>query len=154
MSMVEGVAVWAWHVPAAHRFARTHLMGGVLEQLTFLSTGLLLWTAALGGEERRRRGRMAGNVTGLLLTSMHMTLLGALIALSHRTLYAHPHEHGRELSALGATISGVQDQQLGGAAMILLGGAAYLAGALALVWTELEPTAEAVSGAEEWEESR
>jgi putative membrane protein len=54
------------------------------------------------------------------ITSMHMTLLGALIALSPRTLFAH--QNAEALS----------DQHLGGALMLLLGGASYLTGGLAL----------------------
>lgn len=125
LSVVEGLAVWGWHAPSPHHFARTTLLGTVLEQSTFLVTGLMLWSAALGGGPVRRRERATGGVAGLLLTSMHMTLLGALIMLSTRPLYAH-HGHGHGLDPL-------LDQQIGGAVMILAGGAAYLAGALALV---------------------
>jgi putative membrane protein len=55
----------------------------------------------------------------LLLTFMHMTLLGALLALSSRALYAHDHVGPAALD----------DQHLGGALM-LLGGGAYLVGGL------------------------
>jgi putative membrane protein len=61
---------------------------------------------------------------GLLLTSMHMTLLGALLALSPRPLY--PHLHG------AAGLTPLADQQLGGAIMLLVGGVSYLLGGLAL----------------------
>jgi putative membrane protein len=64
-------------------------------------------------------------VAALLLTSMHMTLLGALIALSPRPLYAH---------AVGfSALTPLEDQQLGGAIMLAAGGVAYLAGGLWLV---------------------
>src|SRR5687768_12082500 len=106
-SMLELVVVWSWHAPALHRFARESTVGLVAEQGTFLVSGLLLWCAALGGERDHHDGSRAGaGVVALLLTSMHMTLLGALIALAPRPLYEHA----------GAAVSAAQtlaEQQLG-----------------------------------------
>ncbi len=48
-SMFELVAVWAWHTPALHHFARHSAAGLVIEQATFLFAGLFLWSSALGG---------------------------------------------------------------------------------------------------------
>ncbi len=123
-SMVELVLVWAWHAPALHHAARHHAWAQVAEQGSFLAAGLFLWLAALGGGRALRRERAAGGITGLLLTSMHMTLLGALLVLGDRTLYGH---HGA-----GYGLAPIHDQQLGGAIMLLAGGLAYLGGALAL----------------------
>ena len=120
-SMVELVAVWAWHAPTLHHFARGSLAGRVLEQLTFLVAGVYLWVAAFGGGPVLRRERAAAGVTGLLLTSMHMTLLGALLTLSSRPLFHH---------GGSGWLSPVHDQQLGGAIMLVVGAAAYLAGGL------------------------
>ena len=53
---------------------------------------------------------------------MHMTLLGALLALTPRPLYAHA-GGSRGLTPL-------EDQHLGGAIMLLVGGLSYLAGGL------------------------
>ena len=58
----------------------------------------------------------------MLLTSMHMTLLGALLALPPRPLYAHHMLHGK--------LSPLEDQHLGGAIMLVIGGCVYLAGGL------------------------
>lgn len=132
-SMVELVIVWGWHAPALHRFARHALGGLVLEQASFLATGLFLWISALGSGTRESRERAVGAVTGLLLTSMHMTLLGALLVLTPRPLFAHPHASVR--TQLGPAL----DQQLGGAIMLILGGATYLAGALWLTARALRP---------------
>lgn len=123
-SLVELVVVWAWHAPALHHAARTTTAGLVLEQGTFLASGLLVWLAAFGGDAPAREGRTAAGLLALLLTSMHMTLLGALLALPPRPLY----ECGRPAGSLTA----LEDQHLGGAIMLVGGGAAYLAGGLAL----------------------
>jgi putative membrane protein len=127
-SVAELIAVWAWHAPALHHFARHELLGLVLEQCTFLATGLWVWMSALGGPPGMRSERAAQGCLALVLTSMHMTLLGALLALPPRPLYGfHAHSaHGSELSAM-------DDQHLGGAIMLTIGGLVYLAGGLALV---------------------
>jgi putative membrane protein len=54
---------------------------------------------------------------------MHMTLLGALLALAPRPLY-----HAHASAALA-------DQQLGGALMLTVGGVVYLGGGLVLATT-------------------
>jgi putative membrane protein len=119
-SLVELCAVWAWHAPGLHHFARHTAAGLVAEQATFLCSALWVWLAALGGRSGTRTG---AGILALLLTSMHMTLLGALLALAQRPLYAH----------VGDDLAGaLDDQQLGGAIMLLVGGVAYLAGGLGL----------------------
>ena len=126
LSVVELVVVWAFHAPALHHFARHTSAGFVLEQGAFLASGLLVWIAALGGGAAARIDRAGPGVVALLLTSMHMTFLGALLALAPRPLYEHApaavHGHG------AASIDPLSDQQLGGAIMLLVGGVAYLAG--------------------------
>lgn len=123
LSVAELIAVWAFHAPALHHFARTTRTGLAIEQGTFLGCGLLLWLASCGG--RAGGGRTAAGVVALLLTSMHMTLLGALLALSPRPLYeVHAMAHGHARAALDP----LADQHLGGAIMLLAGGVAYLVG--------------------------
>lgn len=122
-SFLELVVVWGWHAPMLHHLARNTNGGLVAEQGSFLFTGLLVWLSVLaGGASGNRSG---AGVAALLLTCMHMTLLGALLALTPRPLYDHAHG-AMGLSALG-------DQQLGGAIMILVGAVSYLAGGLWLM---------------------
>jgi putative membrane protein len=138
-SMVELVLVWGWHTPLLHRAARESALAFVLEQGSFLLSGLWLWLAAFAGGPARHERRGLG-VLALLLTSMHMTLLGALLALPPRALYmlgaAHAHHHG-EATAPVSSLSALDDQHLGGAIMIVLGGASYLLGALWLCFALL-----------------
>jgi putative membrane protein len=121
-SIVELVVVWAWHAPALHHAARRGTAGFVAEQGTFLLAGLFVWLSSVGGDPKRSGNRGAAGVVALLLTSMHMTLLGALLALGPRPLYAH----GSGFSGL----TPLEDQHLGGAIMIVAGGVSYLAGGL------------------------
>jgi putative membrane protein len=129
LSIVELVAVWAWHTPSLHHAAR-HAPGGfAAEQATFLLAGLLVWLASVGGPREARHERTGAGITALLLTSMHMTLLGALLALTPRVLYTHaPRGHLHQIP--GASAMALDDQHLGGAIMLLIGGASYLAGGL------------------------
>lgn len=125
-SVVEFVVIWAWHAPALHEAARHDLLMRVLEQGSFLAAGLLIWFSAFGGTHEGRDARRAAGMGGLLLTSMHMTLLGVLLAVAERPLYAHGEAGARGLAAL-------DDQHLGGVIMLAVGGSAYLAGALGLL---------------------
>lgn len=126
VSMLELCVVWAWHAPALHHAARHQTAALVIEQGMFLLCGLLLWLSAFGGANRHdtSRSRRAGGVVGLLLTSMHMTLLGALLALAPRPLYAHAETF--------SYLTSLEDQQLGGTIMLIVGGISYLAGGLCL----------------------
>lgn len=124
-SMLELLVVWAWHAPVLHHLARQNVLGLLLEQSSFLFCGLLLWVSAFGGNGPEQNSRRGAGVIALLLTSMHMTLLGALLALAPRPLYHHANElHNAALA----------DQHLGGAVMLLVGGVSYLAGGLALAF--------------------
>ncbi len=123
-AIAELVLVWGWHAPAARYFALTSPLGTVLEQASFLTAGLLLWGAALGGGPNDAKRAAAGTLA-LLLTSMHMTVLGVLLSLSPRPLYS--------AFCLGSPLlAPLDDQRLGGVLMLGLGGAAYLAGGLYL----------------------
>jgi putative membrane protein len=126
-AFLELVVIWGWHAPAAHDAARMDPGIFVAEQASFLAVGLLVWMAALGGSAARRRERAAGGVGALLLTSMHMGLLGVLLALAPRPLYE--------------ACLGLLDQQVGGVMMLAVGGTVYLAGGLALLSTLLREEA-------------
>lgn len=125
-SLVEFVVVWGWHAPAARLWAETAAAGTVAEQLSFLGAGLFLWLSCLAGSNDS-----LSRVTGafaLLLTSMHMTLLGALMALSPRPLYGID-----DVTCFGTQLSASQDQQFGAVIMLGVGGAVYLAGGVSLL---------------------
>jgi putative membrane protein len=127
-SIVELVVVWAWHTPALHHAARDHTAAFIVEQGMFFIAGLFLWLSAFGGEDLDTKKRSAAGVVGLLLTAMHMTLLGALLALAPRPLYAHANDPPGF-----AALAPLDDQHLGGAIMLVVGGMSYLAGGLWLM---------------------
>jgi putative membrane protein len=120
MMIVEMLVVWGWHVPAARAFAATHGAGLAIEQGMFAAAGVLLWSACLGAG--------GAGILALLLTTMHMTLLGVLIALAPRILYG-----AAGTGFPGLALSPLHDQQAGGVIMLLVGGGSYLLGGLALL---------------------
>ena len=126
-SLLELGVVWLWHTPVLHSAARQNTAALVAEQGTFLLSGLVLWMAALGGDATFRGTRGASGIVALLLTAMHMTLLGVLLALAPRSLYEHRHGY--------SGLSALEDQHLGGAIMLIVGGLSYLAGGL---WLSFE----------------
>ena len=125
-SVVEFAVVWGWHLPALHDAARVASVPFALEQGAFLLAGLLVWGSAL------QRGQALAGAGALLLTSMHMTLLSALLVLSPAPLYL----------CTTAPALALDDQRLGGVVMLLIGTPIYLVGGLALVRGALDARAE------------
>lgn len=124
-AFAEFVVVWAWHAPAAHAFARDGTAGFLLEQASFVAGAWLLWASVADAVERQDRGAIGQSVLALLLTSMHMTLLGAVLALAARNPYR------ADLCGSAATgLAPLADLQLGGALMLGVAATVYLVAAL------------------------
>jgi len=122
MMLLELVTVWGWHLPAMRRMADASPLIALAELGSFLVAGVLLWSAVMHTSHR------AAGIGALLLTSMHMTLLGALIGLAPRPLYPSMHH---AMPPLG--LDRLSDQQLGGVVMLVVGGASYFLGGLAIL---------------------
>lgn len=133
-SVVELGVVWGWHAPALRTLAERSIFWGAAEQGSFLAAGLLFWWAATGERGSDTPARAAAGTLGLLFTSMHMTLLGALLALAPRPLYG-----GGAVTCLGLALTAEQDQHLGGVVMLGIGAAVYLAAGLARLRRALAP---------------
>ena len=116
--------MWGWHAPLLHHAARHSTGVLIAEQLTFLAAGLWLWMAAFGVGRSGRLERAWIGVAGLLFTSVHMTLLGAVFVLTPRALYVDV-----------STPEALWEQHLGGGIMLLAGSVSYLAGGL---WLALQ----------------
>lgn len=135
VSLLDFVVVWGWHAPALHHASRTDPVVLAIEQFCFFAVSLLVWVVALAG---RDRGNSAlGGAMALFFTSMHMTLLGALLGLSPRPLYPGHHHSGEAWLGL----SPLADQQVGGVVMLAIGGVVYLLGGLLLMARVLRRTA-------------
>ena len=126
VSILDLVVVWLWHAPYLHHASRSGPLMLALEQASFAGIAFLVWLVAFAGVP------LAGALT-LFFTSMHMTLLGALVGLANRPIYGG-HGHGG-LFGLDA----IADQQLGGVIMLAVGGVIYLSGGLVLAARALQP---------------
>jgi putative membrane protein len=118
----EFVVVWGWHLPWLHAAARHSLPVFGLEQASFLAAGWAVWASALPSADGTSRSTALAGAGALLMTSMHMTLLGGLLTIVPWGWLQHTDGPDPLL-----------DQQLGGAIMLGVGGLAYLAGALGLL---------------------
>ena len=114
------LVVWAWHTPALHHAARHGFAGSSPSRGRFSSADCLSGSPRLAGPQSHRSERAGAGVAALLLTSMHMTFLGALLALAPRPLYTHV--------AQFAGLTQLEDQHLGGAIMLVVGGVSHILG--------------------------
>jgi cytochrome c oxidase assembly factor CtaG len=131
-TILHGVAIWVWHAPVLFREALRHEWVHWLQHLSFVVTGLLFWWALLS----RLPARSAQGIGHLFATSVHTSLLGALLVFSTRTWF--------EIQSVDAAAWGLtplEDQQLAGLIMWVPGGMIYFAAALALAGMLLSPNA-------------
>jgi putative membrane protein len=104
----------------------------IIAQGSFLAAGLFHWCASLASAGQRSHA--ATGAAALLFTSVHMTLLGDLLALGRRPVFGEG-----QVACFGVELSSSADQHLGGIVMLLAGSIVYLAGGAALVARLLRP---------------
>jgi putative membrane protein len=121
---LHGLALWAWHAPAAFDAAAARNGVHALEHACFFGTALLFWRAILIAWSGRHVGPAVG---ATFATLMHSGLLGALITMAPRPLYAWYRERTQVWG-----LSALEDQQLAGLIMWVPMGLIYLAASLAL----------------------
>jgi len=100
--------IWFWHIPSFYTLALANPWWHVVEHALFLVSAGLFWWATL----RSGRSGAPGALMALLFTLLHTGILGALLTFATTTLY-------------GADRS-LQDQQLAGLLMWVLGAFPYL----------------------------
>ncbi|MER9770716.1 cytochrome c oxidase assembly protein [Mesorhizobium sp. M0220] len=128
-TVLHGVAIWAWHVPALFEAALGQGALHYAQHASFLGSGLLFWWVLLPRPGREQAYGSA--VMHLFFTSLHTGLLGVLLLVSPKLWYPE-NAAGAELWSL----SPLEDQQLAGLVMwvpagLIYGGAALL---LAGLW--------------------
>lgn len=120
-TLVHGVAIWAWHVPVLFDAAVTNTALHRLQHLSFFATAILFWWALVW---RSNYGSAAWH---LFFTMVHTSILGALIALAPRILYAQTQ------TAMAWGLTPLEDQQLAGVIMWVPGGTIYAAVAVTML---------------------
>jgi cytochrome c oxidase assembly factor CtaG len=121
---LHGAALWLWHAPPLFEAALRSEAIHYLQHVTLLGTALLFWASLLPRRAEAQARVIA--VFSLFTTTLHSTLLGALLTLSPTVWYA-------SYAAAAGGLSALEDQQLAGLIMWVPAGLVYVAAALALL---------------------
>ena len=124
---VSTAVFWIWHAPGAYAWAMSHDAAYWLMQASLAGAAVWFWLAV-------RSARSLTAVGALLAATVQMGLLGALLTLADRPFYA---PHAATTFAWGLTP--LQDQQVAGLVMWAPAAAIYLAAAIGLLASSLQP---------------
>jgi putative membrane protein len=127
---MHAAALWLWHVPAFFLAALGNETLHALQHASFFLSALLFWWAVFGS---RRRDRQGTALALLLATMLQMNALGLLLTFAPDAWYSTGEPAPWGLTAL-------EDQQLGGLVMWMVGGMVYAGAALAMVGQWLSPS--------------
>jgi putative membrane protein len=111
-------AIWFWHAPGPYDATFASPVAYWLMHITVVGSALLMWSVLLDPPTGREVGALAAGA----FATLQMTLLGALITMTSRPLYA-PHA----LTPYAWGLSQSSDQQLGGLIMWVPGCSIFLA---------------------------
>jgi len=128
--LLQGGAMWIWHVPAALAAALESPLVHIAMHASFLLVGLLFWASVLRSVRQPDTGA-GGAAIALVGTMMQMGLLGALLTFAQTPLYPHYVERAPHLG-----LSALEDQQLAGLIMWVPAALPYVVGGIVLmaVW--------------------
>jgi len=118
--LLHAAALWIWHAPAFFNAALRNPAVHEWQHVSFLATALLFWHSLLKRSAQRAQGT---SVLYLFTTTVHTSVLGALITFASAPLYA---PIDRALTVLPG-LSPLEDQQLGGLIMWVPGALVYVA---------------------------
>jgi putative membrane protein len=120
-ALVFAAVMWAWHLPVLYDATFNSTVVYWAMHATMLSSAVLLWSATL----QRGGQRLFWSLSTILVTMLQMSLLGALITFAAKPLYV---VHASTTWPWG--LSPLEDQQLGGLLMWVIGGVLVMAWAV------------------------
>jgi putative membrane protein len=125
-TMLQLIVLFGWHIPPVFDYALAHQAVHALQHASLLSAALCFWWAMRS--PRPMQSRTPASTAGIAIACLFITMIvtggfGALL-----TFAAHPLYRGY---ADTATMSALEDQQLGGLLMWVPGGTLFLIMALA-----------------------
>ena len=106
-----------WHIPALYEAALRHHNQHIAQHLVFLTTAVIMWWPVLSPVPELPRAQHLVQMLYLFLLGIPMSVTGALITLSDSVLYPFYANAPRV-----AGLSPLDDQQIGGLLMWVLGG--------------------------------
>ena len=122
---IHAVALWVWHAPAMFQATLSSAWMHAAQHLSFLLSALLFWWSLFYAHGRLGYG---ASVIYVFTTSVHTSILGALLTLSS-TLWYPAYANGTAPWGLSA----LEDQQIGGLVMWIPASVVYLGMALLLI---------------------
>jgi putative membrane protein len=117
LSVVHAVLVWLWHAPWPYSAALASPPVFWLMELSLTASAVLFWRAIASP-----RTPLGAAVMSLIFTVLHMGLLGALITFAPSPVYA-PHL----LTTAAWGLTALEDQQLAGLVLWVVGAVPYVA---------------------------
>ena len=123
-TVLHAAVIWTWHVPRVFELSETSVGAHALQHIAFLFSALLFWWALL---KPARGGRIGAAVACLFITMLHTGALGVLLTFSGEVWYPQATADAGHWG-----LSALEDQQLGGLVMWVVGGLPYVGAALAL----------------------
>jgi len=124
--LLHAAALWLWHAPPLFNAALQSPALHEWQHVSFLLSALLFWHAVL---RRGSHGAQAMALLYLFTTTIHTGVLGAMLTLARRPLYASMDQGIAPWLGLTA----LEDQQLGGLIMWVPGALVYVGMALWLM---------------------
>lgn len=123
VAVTYGAVIWIWHLPPVYEAILNHAAVHLSAATLLLGISVLFWRSVLGAAGDRPLTALAA----LLLTMCHTGILGAWLTFGARPWYPFLDD---AVALWGLTL--LEDQQLAGLLMWVVGGAAYLLAALYL----------------------
>ncbi|HWE49421.1 MAG TPA: cytochrome c oxidase assembly protein [Bryobacteraceae bacterium] len=120
--LIHAAAIWGWHAPALFEAGIRSDLIHTLQHCSFFFSALLFWWSLTFRES------YGAAVLSVFTTSLHTSILGAILTLSPTVWYS-PYLKTAPLWGLTA----LEDQQTGGLIMWIPAGIVYIAAALCLM---------------------
>ena len=122
---IHAAVIWVWHLPRVFELSEASVAAHALQHAAFLFSAVLFWWALL--KPARRGGRIGAAVGCLFVTMLHTGALGVLLTFSGEVWYPAATAHASHWG-----LTPLEDQQLGGLVMWVIGGLPYVGAALAI----------------------
>ena len=144
---IFSVVLSVWHIPYLYDLTLHSRAPHVLEHLLFISSSVIMWLPVMSSMPEIPRATHPVQILYLFGLSLPMGMIGAAITFSPNILYSW---YATVPRLWGLSV--LEDQQIGGLIMKLLGGAAFLVvtAVIFFIWFAKDEKGEIVTGRAEF----
>ena len=148
-ALLFNVVFAIWHVPAVYEAGLNSITVHIIQHLTFIATGVIMWWPVLSPLKELPRLPYAGQVLYMFILSIPPAIVGALITFADGILY-ETYANAPEIWG----ISTAADQQIGGVIMKLPGFLIFVtaAGIIFFNWAAKEEEKDRLEAAQRMKE--